>query len=88
MIPITKPWTNIVMGEGQDHVQPCPAYLDRNSGDVIIAWSLTEEEVEMVSKTKTVMLKVYTYGRPIQPVQMWAVDENEQPIPDNRIQNT
>lgn len=85
MIPVEKSWTNIVMGEGQDHVLPCPAYKDPKTGEVTIAWSLTDEEAAHVAENKTVMLKVYTYGRPIQPVQMWAVDVNEQPISDGRI---
>jgi hypothetical protein len=85
MIPVKRPWTNITMGEGQDHVLPCPAFKDHSTGDVIIAWSLTDEEAAAVAKTKSVMLKVYTYNRPIQPAQMWAVDENEEPIKDERI---
>lgn len=85
MIPVKKSWTNIVMGEGQDHVLPCPAHRDEKTGDVTVAWELTDEEVAAIVKTKTVMSKHYTYNRPMQPVQMWTVDENEQPITDGRI---
>ena len=84
MIPVKKPWTNIVMGEGQSHVLPCPAYRDEKTGEIIVAFELTDEEVDAIVKTKTVMLKQYTYGGPMQPIQLWVHDVDGNPIPDNR----
>ncbi|HEY9487621.1 MAG TPA: hypothetical protein VIQ51_04775 [Chryseosolibacter sp.] len=84
MIPVKKSWTNIVMGEDQDHVIPCPAYKDK-SGDVTVAWELTDEEVEAIVKTKTILSKHYTYNYPMQPVQLWIEDATGNAIKDDRV---
>lgn len=83
MIPVKKSWTNIVMGEGQDHVLPCPAYREPN-GDITVAWELTDEEVEAIVKTKTILSKHYTYGKLMQPVQIWTEDVNGNAVKDDR----
>lgn len=84
MIPKKTDWTNIVMGEGQDHVLPCPAHKESN-GDVTVAMDLTDEEVAAIVKNKTVYLRVCTYNRPMQPFNMWATDEEGNYIDDERI---
>jgi hypothetical protein len=85
MIPIKTSWTNVIMGEGQDHVLPCPAHRDPKTGEVIVAFELTDEEVQAVIKTRTVLLKQCTYNQPMQPIQLWVNDENGQYVKDDRI---
>jgi hypothetical protein len=83
MIPVKKPWNNVVMGEGQPEYIPLPAHKTPG-GEVMSAWELTDEELEHVKKHKTIMLCVSTYNQPVQPVKLWVTDENEQPLIDPR----
>lgn len=84
MIPVEKEWTNIVMGEGQSHVLPCPARKEED-GQIMIEFELTDEEVEAIVKNKTVMVNVFTYNKAMQPIQLWATDKDGKPITDPRI---
>jgi len=85
MIPVRKSWTNIVMGEGQSHVLPCPAHRNPDNGDIIVAFELTDEEIEAIKKHKTIMYMQTTYGKPMHPMQLYVLDENDRAIKDERI---
>ncbi len=85
MIPVEKPWSNVVMGEGQSHVLPCPAHKDEKTGDIMVAFELTDEEVEAVTKHKTILLRQSTYFKSMNPVLLWVEDEKGEAIKDDRI---
>lgn len=85
MIPVKKSWTNITMGENQEGIIPCPAFRDSKTGDIITAWELTDEEIHAIQTHKTILVKTYAGGRPMQPLQLWVEDSNGSPISDNRI---
>lgn len=85
MIPEKTDWTNIVMGENQPGVLPCPARRDPEDGNITIQWDLTDEEVEAIVKTRKILAKHYTGFAPMQPVQLWVADPTGEPIKDDRI---
>lgn len=72
------------MGEGQEHVNPCPAHKDTETGIVTVAIEMTEKEVEAVRKHKTILFNIHTYNQPMQPFNVWVEDEHGERITDER----
>lgn len=57
MTPIDFHGRNIIFGEGQPEYQPLPAILVPGiEGEVITCWSFSEEEWEVMSKTRCFFL--------------------------------
>lgn len=69
MKPVKFPGQNIVFGEGQPEYQPLPALkVPGPQGEVITCWELSNEEVEIIVRSKRLYLSQLTFNKPIQPV--------------------
>lgn len=77
MKPIPFPSQNIIIAENQEGVQPLPSHYDTQSGCVTSVWELDSQEIESVKQTGKLMLEVWTFGRPLQPVNLLTLHENE-----------
>jgi hypothetical protein len=71
MEPIKFKEQNVTYAENQKEYLPLPAYRDE-SGRVVTCWSLSPEELEVVSKTGVVWLDMLTFNQPLQPVMLHA----------------
>lgn len=77
MKPIDFPEANVVYGEGQEGAIPLPACReDGPRGQAISCWELSDEEIEMIQKTRTVYISQLTFNNPLQPIYA-AVDRDE-----------
>lgn len=76
MQPVEFEGQNIVFGKNQPEYQPLPAHVNIETGLVISCWELSEQEVEIILKTKRIYFGSMTFGDPLQP-QRASVTLNE-----------
>lgn len=72
MIPVQFEGANLTLGKDQPEYLPLPCMFT-NDGIVVSAWKLSDDELEVLMKTKTVWLSQLTFGQPLQP-QLPPVD--------------
>jgi hypothetical protein len=77
MKPISFPSQNVIIAENQEGVEPLPAHYDKANGIVTTIWELDSVEIESVRETGKIMLEVYTFGNPLQPVNILTLHENQ-----------
>lgn len=69
MQPIKFPEANVVFGENQPEYKPLPALkFPTEEGIVITCWQLTDDEIEIIRKTKCLWLSQMTFNDPLQPI--------------------
>ena len=63
----------MVFGENQPEYQPLPALaLEDARGEVITCWEMTDEELEVIKKTKCIYLSQFTFNQSLQPIMLMA----------------
>lgn len=75
MKPVEFPGCNALYAESQPEYSPLPAFQSPE-GVVVSCWELSDEEVEMLIKTRRVYLSQMTFHENLQPVFM-TVDVND-----------
>ena len=60
---------NCTYAENQPEYLPLPAHRSEE-GIVTSCWELSDEEMEILLKTKKIYLQVLTFNKPLQPVKM------------------
>ena len=69
MIPVSFPGQNIVFGKDRPQYRPLPALdLEDENGEVITCWEISEEELQVITRTRRIYLSQYTFNRPLQPI--------------------
>lgn len=69
---------NVVIAKDQPQYQPLPAFVQDN-GMVTYCMELSEEELNLIKKTKEVKLSFLNFGQVVQPVRV-SVNRPEFPI--------
>lgn len=59
---------NIIFAENQDEYQSLPAFSDTENGAVTSCWEITDEEIEILKKTKKIYIRSLTFNQPLQPL--------------------
>lgn len=59
----------IKIAEHQDEYQTLPALIS-SEGYVLSRWELSDAEMEMLTKTKSIYVKIMTFGQPLQPLML------------------
>lgn len=67
---------NVVMGEGQPEYKPLPAHRNPETGEVIMCFSLSEEEKARVQETGEIWVSLLTFKHPMQPIIV-TTEKNE-----------
>lgn len=67
MTPIKFKGHNIVFGENQPEYQPLPA-LRLEDGEVLSCWQISDEELELINKSKCIYLSQLTFNSNLQPI--------------------
>lgn len=67
MTPVKFKHSNIVYGEDKPEYNPLIAHKSED-GDVTTCWSITDEELKTINKTKRIFFVVKTFNNPIQPM--------------------
>lgn len=71
MTPVTFPGCNIVIGKDQPQYEPLPAMdLGGPTGEKIICFELTDEEIETLKKTKRLYYSQWTFGQSFHPMKI------------------
>lgn len=68
MKPIKFNGHNIVFGQGQPEYSPLPA-LRMPDGEVFTCWSISDEELEIIKKTKCIYFSQLTFNQALQPIR-------------------
>jgi hypothetical protein len=69
MKAISHPYANVNFAENQDEYTTLPAYKSE-SGLVVAAFKLEEDELEQVKETGIIFLSLHTFNMPLQPIGM------------------
>jgi hypothetical protein len=73
MKPVEFKGHNVVFAKDQPEYQPLPAMKVLGpQGEVISCWELTDEELEVIVKTKRIYLSQWTFNNPLQPILLMA----------------
>lgn len=80
MIPLYFPGHNIIFGKNQEGIQPLPAIINQD-GRVITCWQLTDEEIEIIKKSKCLFIGVETFNQPLQPLYLQWLKMLEKLLP-------
>lgn len=73
MKPIKFSECNTTYGKNQPEYIPLPAYLENGEkGQVVTCWELTDEEIEIIVKTKKIYHSQLTFNFALQPIFMTA----------------
>ena len=75
MKPVNFPAVNVIYGNNQEGVEPLPANFE--NGIVTTVWELDLVDIESIKETGKIILEVYTFGKPLQPVNILTMHENE-----------
>ena len=59
---------NTVFAENQEEYQNLPAFNDTDHGTVTSCWELSDEEIEILIKTKKLYVRSMTFNNPLQPL--------------------
>ncbi len=73
MTPTDFPERNLIIAEHQPEYIPIPAHVSRD-GTATFCWELSDEELEILLKTKKLWHQVLTFNSPLQP-QMLMVEK-------------
>lgn len=61
-----------VIAEHQDEYGNLPS-IPLKDGSLLSRWELTDEEVQEVVKNKSIYLHIHAFGKPVQPVNIYAI---------------
>lgn len=67
MIPIEFEEQNVIFAKDQKEYQPLPAHKNE-AGEVVTCWELSVEEIQEISETGRLYIKVNTFNNPLQPI--------------------
>jgi hypothetical protein len=71
MKPVPFPGQNTVFGESQPEYQPLPALkMPTADGEVITCWEVTDDDLEIIQKTRRIYLSQLTFKGKLQPVML------------------
>jgi excinuclease UvrABC helicase subunit UvrB len=65
---------SVTYAENQPEYMPLPV-VKSASGVVMSRWELTDEEMEILIKTKSIYLQVHTFNQMLQPVSLFVEPE-------------
>lgn len=69
MKPVEFTGHNVVFAKDQPEYQPLPALrIPGVQGEIISCWELTDDEVEVIARTKRLYLSQLTFNGPLQPI--------------------
>lgn len=86
MKPITFPEANVVFAKDQPEYLPLPAFQvpDDPNGQVITRWELSEAELAEIQETKSIVISVYTFNNPLQPLLPYVGVSSFPPAPETK----
>lgn len=67
MKPIDFEGANVVYAKDQPEYLPLPAKKEPD-GKVTTCWELTDEEIEVILKTKKLYIQMLTFNNPLTPI--------------------
>ncbi len=68
MKPVNFNEQNIEIGKDQEEYESLPAFICKESGQVMYCMELDEEELLRVVKTRHIWVSQLTMGQPMQPI--------------------
>ncbi len=74
MKPVAFPQATVMLAADQPHYNPMPVYrvASGQEQEVISCWELEPDELALIQQTGRVWLRVWTFGRPPEPVMLQA----------------
>lgn len=80
--PIKFPQANCVSGQNQEGVMPLHCHHTKDSEQVIFCWSIDDEQLAEIAKTRKVWHHVWTFGARLQPQALSVQDPFPEEIGD------
>lgn len=74
MNPIEFPEQNIVFAKDQPEYLPLPAYK-KPDGEVITVWELSDDEIDVLLRTRKLHIKMLTFNKPLMPIAPFVVPD-------------
>lgn len=66
----------VTWAKDQPQYQPLPSYV--LPGDIVVTcWRPTEEEIQAIQRGEPIMLSMWTFGHPLQPVMLTVPTNRE-----------
>jgi hypothetical protein len=73
MNAVNFPGVNLTLAKDQPQYKPLPCmYLEGPQGEMITCFEMTEEELELIKKTRRIYISQLTFNNPFQPVHVMA----------------
>ncbi len=65
----------VTFAKNQDQYGDLPAVICEDNDTILTRWELSDDELEMIQRTKSIYVYVKTFGKPLQPLSLEVVRE-------------
>lgn len=81
-VPLQAGWEHVIYGKGQPAYSPLPAHRSLGPyGEMVTRWRLSDEERQAVAEGGDIYLKVLTFQKKLQPLQVGVFCPVGLPLP-------